>query len=251
MIRSNVTRLSLTNNHFLRNLMRYRLALEDMETKQWIAWVLDLPGCFSSGATTEEAIARAPKAINAYFAWLGRHHRTLRAPAEPPELDIVQTFHAFPARDNPQYIVNAFFDDDRRPLSYWDVVVALRLLTWTRLDLWNLLRPLTPTEFERPRSDKENTSIASIVGHIQRAENWFLSHLNLGLEAEQLPDNPLGKLVAVRAHTRKQIPWMIGRRRTTKVQDETWSARKILRRLIWHERDHTAHIAQLLNDRRL
>jgi hypothetical protein len=26
---------------------------------------------------------------------------------------------------------------------------------------------------------------------------------------------------------------------------ETWSARKVLRRSLWHRRDHTAHIAKL------
>jgi hypothetical protein len=26
---------------------------------------------------------------------------------------------------------------------------------------------------------------------------------------------------------------------------ETWSARKVMRRTLWHERDHTAHILKL------
>ena len=226
--------------------MRYRLAIEDMEPNHWIAWVLDLPGCFSSGRTADEAIARAPGRIKAYYAWLGHHHRTLQAPQEAPELDVIETFHSYPAKNDPNYWVNAFFDDDRRPLNYWEIVIALRLLTWTRLDLWNVLRPLTQAQLEQPIPGEKDNSIGQIVGHIARAENWYFSHLNLGLDPKQLPDNPLGRLVAVRAHTRRQIPWLIGRRRTAEVSNEIWSARKILRRTLWHERDHTAHIARLL-----
>lgn len=226
--------------------MRYRLAIEDMKPNHWIAWVLDLPGCFSSGRTADEAIARAPERINTYYRWLGSHHRTLQAPVEAPELDIIETFHSYRAGGNTDYQVNALFTDDRRPLNYWEVVVALRLLTWTRLDLWNVLRPLTPEQLERPLPGEFKGSIGGLVEHIASTENWYFGHLGLGLKPQQLPENPLTRLVTVRAHTRRQIPWMIGRRRTAEVSGETWSTRKIIRRTLWHERDHTAHIAKLL-----
>lgn len=229
--------------------MRYRVAIEDIEPNHWVAWVLDLPGCFSSARSADEAIAYTPLRINSYYKWLGSHHPTLKAPQEPPEIDVIETFHSYMAEGERDYRVNAFFEDDRRPLNYWEVVVALRLLTWTRLDLWNLLRPLTQEQMEQAIPGEKSNSIAKIVGHIARVEASYFSHLELGPDPQQLPQNPLSRLVSVRAHTRRQIPWMIGRRRTARVHGELWSARKIIRRTLWHERDHTAHIAKLLQQR--
>ena len=36
--------------------------------------------------------------------------------------------------------------------------------------------------------------------------------------------------------------------RITEDRDELWSSRKVLRRALWHERDHTQHIRQLLTN---
>ena len=47
---------------------------------------------------------------------------------EPIEVVIAETFHSFASTQDPEYLVNAFFEDDRRPLHYWDVELALRLL---------------------------------------------------------------------------------------------------------------------------
>ncbi len=40
--------------------MNYRIAVEDMEPDHWIAWVLDLPGCYSSAKTSSKAISQVP-----------------------------------------------------------------------------------------------------------------------------------------------------------------------------------------------
>jgi predicted RNase H-like HicB family nuclease len=103
--------------------MRYALALEAMEGDHHIAWVLDLPGCFSSARTQAEAVAGAPGAIRAHLEWLrscGRPARSVHSPGmaldgEPIQTQVVEVFQSFLSPENPDYIVNAFFEDDPAP----------------------------------------------------------------------------------------------------------------------------------------
>jgi uncharacterized damage-inducible protein DinB/predicted RNase H-like HicB family nuclease len=226
--------------------MRYHVAVEDIEPNHYIAWVLDLTGCFSSALTQAEAIANVPDRIGKYYSWLINHDPSLPAINGPFDAEVVEVFEAFTSEEDPDYIVNAFFEDDRRPLTYWDVEVALRLLRWSHQELLAVVQPLTPEQLYQPISSEICHSIAGIIEHIAGAENWYFDQLNLALDRSALPDDPLGKLESVRTHTRALLVKLIGDDRITQDRSEMWSARKVLRRTFWHERDHTRHITQLV-----
>jgi uncharacterized damage-inducible protein DinB len=226
--------------------MHIRLAVEDIEPNHWIAWALDLPACFSSAATATDAVAFAPKKIAGYFSWLSSHIDLLPTINEPIEVEVVETFYSFVSSEDPDYVVNAFFEDDRYPLGYWDIENALRLLNWTRQDLLGVIQSTTQHQLARAISGEVHGSIAGILNHIAVAENWYFDQLDGGLEQELLPDDPLERLALVRANTREQLARLIGDKRITKNCDELWSSRKIVRRTLWHERDHTRQITQLL-----
>jgi predicted RNase H-like HicB family nuclease/uncharacterized damage-inducible protein DinB len=226
--------------------MFYQLAVEDIEPNHWLAWVLELPGCFSSASTEVEAVARAPEAIAAYFAWLSGHDPTLPAMLEPVEVKVVERFRAFPSSEEPDYLVNAFFEDDRRPLTYWEVAGVLRLLTWTRQELLQLVGAAEQEALANPLAALEGRSITDLLNHIAGAENWYFSRLGLGLPRPQLPEPPLERLELVRANTRTRLAALIGDEQITEKVGERWSTRKVLRRTLWHEQDHTRQIRQLL-----
>jgi len=227
--------------------MRYRLAVEDMEPNRWIAWVLDLPGCFSAAQTESDAIAAAPACIAGYFSWLRSHDGRLPDPGARFETQIVETFGSFPSRERPDYIVNALFEDDRRPLSYWDVEVALRLLAWTREDLLAMLHGATEAQLNAPLPREIGGSVAGVLGHVAGAENWYMEQMGLAMRREQLADGPLSMLGTVRANSMARLPEMAGDDRVVKGNGgELWSGRKVVRRTLWHERAHTRHIRRLL-----
>ncbi len=217
-----------------------------MEPNHWIAWVLNLPACFSSAQTQTDAVAHAPKRIAEYYSWLSSHDSSLPVINEPVEVEVVETFHSFASDEDPEYFVNAFFEDDRRPLNYWDIEVALRLLQWTRQDLLKVMQPITQEQFSKPIVGELRGTVAGLLKHVAGAENWYFDQLDLGLNRAQLPDDPLDMLKAVRANTRAHLVKLIVDERITKERDELWSARKVVRRTLWHERDHIQHIAQLL-----
>ncbi|MBN1318801.1 MAG: hypothetical protein JXA42_25195 [Anaerolineales bacterium] len=91
--------------------MLYRVAVEDIEPNHWVAWILDLPACFSSAQTQASAIALVPEQISTYYSWLQGHDGSLPVVTEPGqvEVEIVETFNSFPSTQDPDYVVNAFF----------------------------------------------------------------------------------------------------------------------------------------------
>lgn len=227
--------------------MRYRLAVEDMEPDRWIAWVIDLPGCFSPGLTESEAIAEARACVEAYFSWLKSRDDGLPTAGERFDTRVVETFHSFPSPERPDYIVNALFEDDRRPLSYWDVWAALRLLKWTREDLLAAIRGTTEERLNAPLPREIGGSVAGVLRHVAGAENWYLWQMEMAVPREKLPEDTLAMLAAVRANTRTRLPELAGDDRVVKGDGgELWSGRKVVRRALWHERAHTRHVRRLL-----
>lgn len=217
----------------------YHLGVEEIEPDHWIAWVLDLPGCFSSAPTSREAAKRAPGEISAYFAWRLSHNAF-----QPPfparfECQVAETHHAYTKPTDPNYLVNAFFEHDRRPLTFEEVAEILLLLTWTRRDLLHLL--------DLP-SGTLSGDVLEIVNHVASAENWYLMQFDLGLKPDSLPADPLSRLRIVRENTRRQLPALAGVPRVSQSRGESWSARKIARRTLWHERDHTNHIRKMMEE---
>lgn len=225
--------------------MRHRTALEDIEVNHFVCWMLDLPGCYSAGKDREIAMALAPSRITDYYSWIHKHSPASPVVDGPFEIELVEEFKAYASKEDPEYLVNAFFEDDRRPLSSEDVEIGLRLLGWSRQDLLKVLRELTPEQLNKPIEGEVRGSISGILEHVCGAENWYFSQLGMDVNWSTLPDDVAGRLAAVRANTRAQLANLIKESRITESYGERWSARKILRRTLWHERAHTEQIVRL------
>ena len=124
-------------------------------------------------------MARAPSRVIAYDAWIHRHSPGFPAMDGPFEIDCVEEFAAYASEEDPEYLVNALFEDDRRPLTYWDIVVGLKLLEWSRRDLLDVIKDLTAEALNRSINDEVRGSMMGILEHVCGAENWYLSlHLD-------------------------------------------------------------------------
>jgi hypothetical protein len=226
--------------------MNYRIAVEDMEPDHWIAWVLDLPGCYSSAHTSAKAISQVPFNISRYFSWISSYESDVEIPREVIKIDVIESFKSFINPEDPNYIVNAFFEDDKHPLGYWDVVIGQRLLDWSRSELVKVIQNVDEDKLNLPIPNEVRGTISGIIDHIAGAENWYFSMLGLSLKRDILPEKSQEKLVQVRLNTKTQLWKLIGDTRIEEKRGEMWSARKILRRTLWHEQDHTQHIERLL-----
>ncbi|MBN1430996.1 MAG: hypothetical protein JXB07_21685 [Anaerolineae bacterium] len=224
--------------------MRYRLGIEDIKPDYWIAWVFELPGCYSTGKTRAEAISQAGASIAGYQRWLSRHWPE-RA-FEDPYIDVhvVEVFKS--VQTGQGYIAHAFFEDDRIPLSSEEGEYVRRLLACSRSDLLDLVETVSPARRAETIDGEDFGSIDDILRHIGSEEWWYLDRLDVACTERDLPDEPLARLANVRAQLLACLPDLVGTEHTAWVDGEGWSARKLIRRVLWHERDHTQSIAKLL-----
>lgn len=216
----------------------YRLGVEEIKPDHWVAYALDLPGCFASAATQDAAVAALPARIHAHRGWLQSHGRPLRL-AEPVTTTVAEVHRSFISPNSSDEIVNACFDDDRRPLGAAEAGDGVALLGFARRDLLALLHPYDATRLTPP--------VAELVRHIGGAEWWYLDTLGLAFPRAWVPDDPLDRITMVRDRTLASLPRLAGDTRIAERSGEYWSPRKLLRRALWHERDHTAQIAAMLD----
>jgi predicted RNase H-like HicB family nuclease len=225
----------------------YRIGLEDIEPDHWVAWVFALPGCYSAAVTPDDAIAAAPKAIVKYMKWLERLGHDVLGADQAIEIEVAEVFHSFLV--DGEYRVNAFFEADRSPLTQQEVEHASWLLGRSREELLVGVGPFitVPSTVVDPTDVQD--SIRVILAHVAGAERWYFQ--NLGLPQTSLSEDPLAALQRVRAQSRAWLASLVGDDRICTVKEEPWSARKALRRTLWHERDHLEQIKSIIQKPRL
>lgn len=220
--------------------MAYLVCAEELDG-QWIAHVPDLPGCFATNADRERAIAGTPRAIDLYLEWCQGHG--LRVPRPSPPLVVGEVIRSWMYEES--YEVNAFFASDRPPLEPEEVEEFRRLLDATRSDLMEEIKGLGPYQLDKQITG-ERWPIGGVLKHVANSELWYIDRLGIAFPRSELPDDPLDRLSKVREHLQSQIPELARRTGVVTLSGETWSARKVIRRTLWHERDHTVHIRKLL-----
>ncbi len=219
--------------------MAYIVCAEEMDGR-WIAHVPDLPGCFSAHKDRDVAIKGIPAALESYVLWCQRHGMRISGLAGP--MMVSEVIRAWTYEDD--YEVNAFFASDRPPVTGGEVEEFRRLLEMTGRDLLAAVEGLAPQDLAKEFSG-ERWSILGILRHVANSDLWYLDRLGLALPQADLPDEVMPRLERVRAHTLASLPALSLRTGVVALSAELWSARKVLRRTLWHERDHTDHILKL------
>jgi hypothetical protein len=219
--------------------MAYIVCAEEMDGR-WIAHVPDLPGCFSTHKDRDVAIKGVPASIESYTLWCQRHGLRVSGLAGP--MMVSEVIRAWTYED--EYEVNAFFASDRPPVVPEEVQEFRRLLEMTGQDLLAAVDGLAPEQLNKEFAG-ERWSILGILRHVANADLWYLDRLGLAQPQSELPEEVLPRLQTVRAHLVASLPALSSRTGVVALSGEMWSARKVLRRALWHERDHTDHILKL------
>jgi len=233
-------------------MMKFRVGIENNnEGIRSIAWILEHPGCFAYGGDEQESLANAFVAIREYARWLDEHEKTW-IPVDvdiEPHVEQVWTDYTineeFDRVEKDGYDVEPFFEHDWKPLTGTDIERGLKLLAWSHADLLAVLEKLTPEQWAF-KKEGERWDIAGIVNHIGGAEWWYLDRLGLAFPRAEVPKDPLERIQKVRNLMNEALPTLKAVNRVAGVDGELWSPRKVLRRALWHERDHTEHIRKLL-----
>jgi DinB superfamily len=231
----------------------FRIGLENGAEGRSQAWVLGHPGCFAYGKDGSAALEAIPQAIQIYRKWIS--DRTQESwLAEPDDgqnlFQVEETWECYSIDDDYElvqdgYEVNAWFRHDWLPLSEEDIRHGLLLLGWGRDALLDLVGRINAETLDRTYPD-ERWSIAGILKHIGGAEWWYLDRLGLAFPRQAVPEDPFQRLEKVRSALVDVLPGLAGSTQVIGVSGEFWSPRKLLRRAVWHEYDHIAHIRKLL-----
>lgn len=231
----------------------FKIGLENNTEGRSQAWVLGHPGCFAYGCNGDEALSAVPGAIQDYRRWMSE--RTERSWL--PELEegrdlfrLEETWDCYSINDNYElaeegYEVNAWFRHDWLPLTEEDIRRGMLLLGWGRAELLVVAENLS-TDILELTYPGERWSITGILKHIAGAEWWYLDRLGLAFPRSEVPNDPFERLEKVRIHLKVVLPSLAGSTQVVGVNGEFWSPRKLLRRAVWHEYDHIAHIKKLL-----
>lgn len=232
--------------------MQIRVGLENNNEGRSLAWALDYPGCFAYGLDEAEALIRLPRELLLYEKWIKDHTKDSWVDFSDMHMRTVERFTVFwvdkdylPAPQGKGNEINAWFLDDWRPLPAEKIDHALKIFHWQREELLAGLSTLDPQilEVERPG---QRWNILGITKHIANAELWYLSRLELTTLSHQdlLPD-PEARLEQTASLINKLFPRFVDEVNIKGFEGEFWSYRKIVRRTLWHQRDHIEHIKNL------
>jgi predicted RNase H-like HicB family nuclease len=231
--------------------MIFRVGIENNNEGRSIAWALEHPGCFAYGKDAYAASANLEVAIQAYATWILKHEPRTWLNFEEVETRVEEAWNAYLINDEfdqvekDGYSVESFFHYDWKPLTVLEIRRALKLLTWSRSDLLIIVEDLSDEKLNRTYLG-ERWSINGILGHVGGAEWWYLDRLGLAFPREEVPEEPFTRLEKIRMLLKETLPRLEGSKQVVGIDGEFWSPRKILRRALWHERDHVEHIRKLL-----
>ena len=231
--------------------MRVLIGLENNNEGRSVAWALEHPGCTAFGEDGKSAVFNMSLAIPEYIAWMEKHTSTpwfspqdidIRLVDEYDDYQIDKSFNE--VETNGSY-VKAFFKYDWKPLTREDVEHGLEILAWTRKDFFAVIDRLSDRQLAL-KFPEERWSLKEIIAHVGRSEWWLQDRIGRSHDISLLKEDPFERIVEERGHFITILPELIDLQHVVGKDGEIWSPRKVLRRVIYHERDHTQHILKLL-----
>ena len=238
----------------------YPVYLETGTDGRCLAHVPDQPGCVVRAASRDEVLQRLPQAIRDHHAWLRHHGEPAPQVKEPVEVQVAGESTGFGPFDPGD--AAALFPPDQRGILPQEMEEHLRLMAHSRADLLALVREL-PGELLDWKPDPQSFTIRRLLRHVGNAEQWYVSRL---VPPETLPpdwqgdeDLPIFEFLdmerrtavaRLRQLTESELSGVFFPTVWTDHPHEAWTARKVLRRFLEHEREHTVQAREILAARR-
>lgn len=217
------------------------------QRKKTLGHVLELLGCVVQGDTTDETVAATTDAIRAYLRYLARHGEKM----DPrTRIDIEVAEHNTAGMFSGQ----ALWPLDLKPLTPSALARYLRWLEWSRADLLALVKGIDDKALRAKPS--KGRSLRDILLHVLDADKSYVYGLVGVLKTMGEPTNAadrgdLDLRVALHEARAAAIDRMkkltpAERARIRKAGQSTYSAHRVIRRMLEHEWEHRSEIATRL-----
>ena len=222
-----------------------------------MAHILSLPGCFAYGRTETLALKNLRRAVRVHLRWL-RQNKLINILPKKFTLQIAER-----QVGSPPWISGstaALFLPDLIPPTKADIIYYIKLLRVSRSELLLLVRNLRDETVDHKIGKR--WTIRRNLDHIANAEWWYLSRIGVWSElfsvAQKAPRNKvLERMMRIRGLAYRIFPRLadsryhrifIPERYCDPKLREPWTARKVLRRFIEHEREHFSNIRKMLKE---
>jgi len=214
-----------------------RVALEYGVGGGILAWALDFPGCFAYGQADAEVMLNFARNLLAYEAWINLHADQAWFNLINLDFRIVEVFkpeNASCMARSSQPV--AFFEDDRRALRQDEVQHALAVYSWQREELLAGLEFLPEVAYARAKQ-RTGKTIPAIVSQMTQDCYDILAALKLPLPPFLTKSEALVQLDFTTELIRRTLPAWVGVEAIYEVDRELWSPRKVMRHLLWRQRE--------------
>jgi predicted RNase H-like HicB family nuclease/uncharacterized damage-inducible protein DinB len=241
----------------------YSLYLESgPRRRKTMVHVLDLLGCTAQGPTTEEALEVAPGAIRDHLRFLHAHGEAVD-PDAPFTTAVAE--HVMEGNWLGNGDPTPGFGPDFAPLNAVDLRTHLRRLGWLQEGLVDLIRGVPPEQWGL-EPETGGRPIARIVEHVAESHAVYLRYIvgkvdglsealrevQTSLHVSPFTLHEVSDLSAALTHlwqlSAARLEAMTEAERTLPVPhgQVTWTARRGLRRMLEHTREHVLEINQRL-----
>ena len=193
-----------------------------------VAHVPALPGAAARGATVEEAKEAIRAAVEEYLSLL----RDVGEPVPKASEDIHLEF---------EEASTTTFLTDYDALRPNEMDTLFRWMAISRQELMDLIKKL-PEDALKWKPEGETPSIGDIICHMAEADLWYTERL------KQWPEAPLFRLAATRGVALERLRALseAERAKVTVYESQEWTPRKVMRRMLEHEREHIAQLRKLV-----
>lgn len=193
-----------------------------------VAHVPGLPGAAARGRTVAEAKENVRAAIQEYVRLLRDVGESVPRVSDGIELEF-------------QEVDSAMFLTDYDALRPNEMETVFRWMAISRQELMDLVKEL-PEEALTWKKDEETPSIGELLCHLAEADLWYTDRL------KQWPQAPIFRLAAARGVALERLRELSEDKRATVTtfDGQEWTPRKVLRRILEHEREHIQQIKELL-----
>ena len=212
--------------------------------------VLDLLGCTVQAPTTDEALTATPDAIREYLRFLRRHFDGVNPEAE---FDLTVAAHVTEGVSLGNGDPAPGFPPDFEPLTPTDLSLYLRRLSWMHGDILHMVRAI-PRRTLLSETAAGSRSIYRLVEHVAEMECNALTNLVGRVDAltemlkevqrgpERLPESlkDLWLIVTTRLKALSEAE----RAALVSRGPVTWTARRVLRRMLEHDWEHLQELTQ-------
>jgi predicted RNase H-like HicB family nuclease len=214
------------------------------------AFVPDFPGCWVFGSNEKSALEKVRKAVQGWHAWVRAYGENVepRSAVTSMPTEVMRVTYNPAEAGKPEPL----FWSEVLPVSRADVDRTLRLMEYSRRDLLKLCSSLQGDVLNW-KPEGEPRTVDNCLRHVAMVEWWYVTRLDIELP-RRFPKDTFELLgytrglttTSLRSLSKQQWSEIFQPANDPSPTCNLWTARKVLRRFVDHERLHTSYIRRML-----